>query len=158
MIYDIDSRIEALIDPETGEITDFEALEALYAERGALIESLALLYKNYTAKAEAIRSEMKSLLERGERAERQAQRIKERLSQILAGDKFESAKVSIGFRKSSKLIIDEAIFFKWADSNQAFIRQDTIVIPDKRLLHQAVKRGESIPGVTIVENNNIQIK
>lgn len=63
-IYDIDSAIAALIDPETGELGDYEAFQRLQLAREAKIENLALLYKEVRATAEAIKAETEKLIQR----------------------------------------------------------------------------------------------
>ena len=66
-IYEIDSRIAELLDPDTGELLDYEAFAALQMEREAKIENMALWYKDLSAEAKAIRDEEKALewFERG---------------------------------------------------------------------------------------------
>ena len=61
-IYDIDSAIAALVDPETGELGDYEAFQRLQLAREAKIENLALLYKETRATAEAIKAEADKLV------------------------------------------------------------------------------------------------
>ena len=41
-IYEIDNRIAELVDPETGELLDYEAFAELQMEREAKIENMAL--------------------------------------------------------------------------------------------------------------------
>ena len=53
----IDALIEKLIDPETGEITDTSAIEALEMEKAKKIENLACYIKNLTADAAAYKAE-----------------------------------------------------------------------------------------------------
>ena len=42
-LYDIDESIAALIDPDTGEITDYAALDALQMERSEKVGQIAEL-------------------------------------------------------------------------------------------------------------------
>ena len=60
-IYEIDNRIAELVDPETGELLDYEAFAELAMEREAKIENMALWYKDLTAEAKAIREEERAL-------------------------------------------------------------------------------------------------
>ena len=57
-IYQIDQEILNLVDPETGEIMDWEAFDALQMAREAKIENVACWYKNLVAEAAAIRQEV----------------------------------------------------------------------------------------------------
>ena len=53
-LYEIDSRLEALVDPETGEIADFETFEALDMERNRKLENMACWIKNMKADIDGI--------------------------------------------------------------------------------------------------------
>ena len=52
-LYEIDQAILALVDPETGEILDYEAFSELKMKREEKIEGMALWHKNLTAEATA---------------------------------------------------------------------------------------------------------
>ena len=107
-IYEIEQSIMALVDPETGEITDFEALDNLTIARDEKIENIAMWIKNLTAEGKAIRDEEKSLAERRRTAENKAESLEKYLEQTLNGDKFSTAKVAISYRKSTAVnIADE---------------------------------------------------
>ncbi len=49
-LYEIDKAITDLADPETGEITDFEALDNLQMARDQKIENIACYYKNLVSR------------------------------------------------------------------------------------------------------------
>lgn len=59
-LYEIDADIVNCIDTETGEILDFDSLDALNMERDAKIEGVALYVKQLQAEAEAIKAEEKA--------------------------------------------------------------------------------------------------
>ena len=63
-LYEIDQAIESLIDQDTGEVSDFDVFMDLQMAREAKIENVALLIKNLTAEAEAIKAEKNALAER----------------------------------------------------------------------------------------------
>lgn len=78
--------------------------------------------------------------------------LKRYISGYLEGTSFESARVKVSFRKSESLEIlegavipDEYLKFKEPEVN-------------KTDLKKAIKEGLQLPGVSIVENQNIQIK
>lgn len=52
-LYEIDQAIQGLVDPETGELMDYEAFAALQMDRDAKIENMALWYKDLMADAMA---------------------------------------------------------------------------------------------------------
>jgi hypothetical protein len=59
-LYEIPMEIDALIDPETGEITDTEKLHELVSRYNNGVEWLALEVKNSLAEAEAFGKKMVS--------------------------------------------------------------------------------------------------
>ena len=43
-LYEIDAAITALVDPETGEVSDFDAFDQLSMARDQKIENLSLIH------------------------------------------------------------------------------------------------------------------
>ena len=153
-IYEIEQAIMDLVDPETGEITDFDALDALSMARDEKIENVALWIKNLVAEAKAIREEEKSLAERRKAAENKAESLEKYLEQTLSGEKFSTAKVAISYRKSKAVeIADEATFIK---AGAYLVPQDPKI--DRKAISDALKTGAIVNGAELVERNNIQIK
>lgn len=155
-IYEIEQAIMDLVDPETGEITDYEALDALSMARNEKIENIALWIKNLNAEATAIREEEKNLAERRKIAENKAESLRKYLDRILNGEKFSTPKVAISYRKSVAVnIADEANFINTADI--AYLIPQTPKI-DKKAIAEALKSGLTVEGAELIERNNIQIK
>lgn len=159
-LYQINTKISSMVDPETGEILDYEAFENLAMERDQMLEELAMWYKNLTAEAAMISCEEKKLAERRKELEKRAERLKTYLSDFLAGSKFSTPRVSCTFRKSSSLeIADEAQFIKNMAQSQLF---EYLTYKDPTVNRDAVKKainaGQTFEGAAIVEKNNIQIK
>lgn len=153
-IYEIEQAIMDLVDPETGEITDFDALDALSMARDEKIENVALWIKNLSAESKAIREEEKSLAERRRAAETKADSLQRYLDRILDGNKFSTPKVAISYRKSKAVqIADEDAFVK---AGAYLILQEPKI--DKKAISEALKNGTVIAGAELVERNNIQIK
>lgn len=143
-LYEINSQIEqawgAAVDPDTGEIINEEAMQAfseLSMARDEKIENIALAYKNTCAEVEALKAEW----------------LKQYLSQYMEnGEKYKSAKVTIGWRKSESVQVEDT--FLLPDEYLIFT-----VAPDKNALKKALKAGEPmIGGARLVTTNNIQIK
>lgn len=63
-LYDIDKSISECVDAETGEVIDFEKLEALQMEREAKIDNIACWYKSLLSDAEGIKKEKEALAQR----------------------------------------------------------------------------------------------
>ena len=74
-IFEIDRQLEELIDPETGELLDYDAFLELQMERDSKIDNTACWVKELTAQANAIDAEIKSLTERKKSAQAKAQRL-----------------------------------------------------------------------------------
>ena len=54
-LYEIDDAMAALIDPDTGELKDYEAFAALNMERERKIEGMVAWYKDMCGDAEKIK-------------------------------------------------------------------------------------------------------
>lgn len=152
-IHEINKELENCIDYETGEV-DYERLKSLQMEKGAKLENIALWIKNLIAEKDAIKNEMKALAERAEAKEKKAEQLKAFLNYALEGQKFETAKVAISYRKSVSvnLVNEEAI------TDNRFIRIVENRSIDKIALKEALKSGEKVEGAELVEKQNIQIK
>jgi uncharacterized protein YqcC (DUF446 family) len=158
-LYEIDMEILSCVDPESGEIIDFEKLEELQIQREEKIEKVALWYKNLVSDAEALKAEKTALAEREAAARQKAESLKKWLTDALNGSKMSTPKVAIAFRKSESVEVDEAEFAQWVQINN---RDDLLTYkdptPNKTAIKAAIKSGQSISGASIVEKNNIQIK
>lgn len=156
-LYEIDHAILDCVDMETGEIVDIDALNALEMERNAKIENIALWIKNLLSDAEQMKIEREVLAERKEAAENKAENLKKYLTGYLNGSKFSTARVAISFRKSKSVDVtdinqimnmsDAGSYLKYAEPT-----------PDKTAIKQAIESGKTIPGCSLVEKQNIQIK
>ena len=159
-LYEIDKSIIECLDLETGEITDAERLDALQIERETKLENTALYIKNLLAEAEAIKAEEKALAERRKAKENKAENLKKYLADNLSGEKFETAKVNISFRKSAKVEISEPEKLLFYLESMGF--EDCIKYkpPEIQLtpVGKLIKEGRELPGASIVEKQNIQIK
>lgn len=157
-IYEIDQSIMELVDPETGELLDFEAFAELRMEREKKIEAMALWVKDLTATAAAIAEEIKVLQDRKRHAEAKAQRLKEYLDRALDGQKFTTPRCSVSYRSSSKVQVDP-YFVAWALENE---RDDLLRVkpaePDLRAVKAALDAGEEIPGAEIVKTRSLGVK
>jgi hypothetical protein len=151
-IYEIDQAILACID-EDGEIIDIDAFETLQIEKDIKIDNIACWYKQILAEAAGIKAERGILHEREKQKENQAERLKNFLSQILDGQKFETARNKISWRKSESIgILDEK------DIPSVYLRQKIAYEPDKAAIKEAISGGAEVPGAELVSRNNIQIK
>ena len=159
-IYEIDARMAGLIDPETGELLDYEAFASLQMERDTKSENMALWYKDLTAEAKAIREEEKALAERRKSAENKAERLKGYLDEALAGESYKSAKVAVSYRRSKavELADESAVIGELESSGRGDCIYYTAPRVNKVALARLLKDGGAVPGAELVERNNIQIR
>ena len=156
-LYEIDAQIYALIDPETGEITDLEAWDALQIERGQKLENLALYYKDVKAEAEAIKAEEANLSERRKAAEAKAERLKTKLEQLLGGEQLKTSRVVCQYRKTQSVEVDEP-FIEWAFKNATDLLTFTAPKPNKVKIREAIKAGREVFCAEIVDGVSFSIK
>ncbi len=159
-LYWVDNAIYKLydefVDPETGEITDPDAFAERYAEleisREDIIENTLLLYKNCVSDAEAIAAEIKTLKARQAALEKRADRLKADASDALGGEKFQTAKVAVSWRKSTAAEVDESL------CPEEYITTKITTAPDKKAITAALKAGQEIPGCKLVERLNMSVR
>ena len=151
-LYEIENRILECVDEETGELFDVDRFEELNLERNTKIESICLWIKNLNSEIEALKAEKQAFAERQKRAENKAESLKRYISTYLNGQRFESAKVSVSFRKSEPLEISENAVIP-----EEYLKHKEPDI-DKAGLKKAIKEGQVFDGISIVEKLNIQIK
>lgn len=151
-LYEIDQAILELVDPETGEILDFESFEALQMEREQKIENIVLWIKNLVAEAEALKSERDSFAEREKKAKNKAESLKRYLDTILQGQALKTTKFAVSYRKSEQTVIDDI------SQIPAEYLKEVQPEADKTAIKNAIKGGVEIAGAHIEEKNNISIK
>ena len=155
-LYEIPGEITDLLDPETGEITDEEALGKLLRKWNNGVEWLALEVKNSLAEAEALKKEKEAFAKRQQTAENRAKSLKNYLGFLLNGEKFKTDRVQISWRRSEQVQTDDE-FILWALENNAYLRFKEPEV-DRAALKDALKQGIEVPHAVLVENQNIQIK
>ena len=106
-LYEIDGAMLDLIDPETGEVKDFDEFVRLEMERGKKIDNIGCWIKNLRAEANAVTEEAKKLTERAKRANKKADRLQTYLMDMLHGEKWNSARLSVSYRKSEGTVVDD---------------------------------------------------
>ena len=159
-LYEIDQAILSLVDDETGEIMDWAAFDALQMERETKLENVACWYKNLVAEAAAIRQEEINLAERRRVLERKSERLKGYLTEALGGEKFQTAKCVVSFRKTTKVEISDACkAAAWLEDNG---HSDLVVYSaptvSKTELCKILKTGEIVPGAELVDGLSVGVK
>ena len=110
-LYEINDRImeafDAAVDPETGEIIDsdaYQALNDLQMQFDEKAEGILLWIKNLRAQAEALKKEKQAFESRQQAAERKAESLKQYISNVLKGEKFSTEIFSRKGRDTSSII------------------------------------------------------
>jgi len=161
-LYELTSdiaRLEELLEsnPEASEVVKSEALEFLQemqVSRAEKIENCVALLKNWEALETAIKAEETALKARRESLEKRAQWLKNYLGYCLQpGEKFESAKCKISWRKSETVEIQEE-----AKIPPQFWREKVTREVDKKAIKETFQAGGEVEGVTIIKKNNLIIK
>lgn len=152
-LYEIDQAILNTVDPETGEILDIEALNALQMARTDKLESVALWIKNLQADAQAFKAEKEAFAEREKKALAKVDSLKKWLASACDGQKFNTWRCAVTFRKSERVeILDETKI------PQDYLTCKTTIAPDKAAIKEALKDGEIIEGCSLVTVMNPTIK
>lgn len=161
-LYDIDKRIAAcvkydearVVDVETGEIIDIEALRALEMERDKKIENIACWYKELLSFADALKEQKNSFAQREKAARNKAESLKTFLTEYLDGKKFETPTVVLSYRKSEAVEFNGENIYNVPDDYLKYKDPEL----DKTAVKKALKAGMEVPGCQLVARNNLQIK
>lgn len=151
-LYNINAAILACVDLETGEIIDYEQLQALQMEREQKIESVALWYKNLLSDADQYAAEEAAFKKKKQQAQAKAERLKAYLQDALQGEKYKSTRVNITYRSSPRVVVDDVLnlpprYVRFADPE-----------PNKTEIMAALKNGVEINGARLESNQSIIIK
>ena len=150
-LYEINNAMQECVNLETGEI-DLELFEKLQLEKDEKIENVALWIKNLSSDVEGMENEKKAFEERIKATKNKVIALKTYLEMALNGEKFQTAKCSITFRKSKSVnVLDvsklDKDYLKYADPTA-----------DKTAIKKAIESGVTVIGASLVENLNVQIK
>lgn len=159
-LYEINAALEALVDPETGELMDYDAFEALQMARDDKIEGMALWYKDMVAEAKAIKEEEDTLTARRKALENRADRLKSYLDFQLNGEKFQTARCSLTYRKTSALQVEDGEkLIRWCEANghDECIRYKEPEI-SKSAVSALIKGGIDVPYASIQESRSLGVK
>ncbi len=151
-LYEIDQRILALVDEETGEITNFEQLDKLQIEREAKIENIALWIKNLKSDEESYKAEKQAFEDRQKQVKQRRESLERYLSDVLNGEKFKTARVECSFRKSQRVEVENIELLP-----EEFLKYKNPEA-DKTAIKEAIKEGKEVAGARIVYALNLQIK
>lgn len=159
-LYELSNQYEQVAHLLEQDDADHELLESTLEAIGesldAKAENIAKLVRKYEAESEAIKVESKRLNERAAKAMKNADKLKEYISDNLqrAGiAKVEGKLFTLSFRKSTQVNVTD--FDKLPDD---FKLTKTEVVADKKAIGERLKDGEVVEGAELITNQNLQIK
>lgn len=153
-LYEIDQEILSLVNDD-GEIADLEAFESLNLAREQKIENVACWVKNLKAESAAIRDEEKNLAERRRANENKSDRLENFLAFALKGERYNSPRVNISYRKSEAVeleVADEVFMEHFTD----YVKVTPTI--NKQAIKDALKAGITDIPAHLSERQNMQIK
>lgn len=158
-LYEIAQEMANLIDPETGELKDYEAFEALEMARDEKVDNMAKWIIELEAEAKMVKERADELTKRAQSAKKKAERLREFLQEYLAGEKRKTADYTIGYRRTEAVeITDEDRTIAWLMENddEALTYQKPKI--SKTAVKELLKTGRDVPGAELVERQTMQIK
>lgn len=156
-LYEIDERLRALLNTETGEISeDFtqEEFEALQMAKEEKITNIAYLIRNEEADIEVLDKTVADLLDRLEKKSSKVKKLKALAAYYLEdGQTIKTPYFSV-YRKVSQAteIEDKNLIPK------EFMKPTTTYSPNKTAIKEAIEKGETVPGAKIVTNYSTVIR
>ena len=151
-LFEINDQILSLIDFETGEISDFETFEKLQLDLDTKIKNIALYVLNLESDAAQLEEQERKFCARKTAAKNKAGRLKEYLDAFLQGQKRIYPEVSLTYRPSVQVVIED----KYQIPERFLCQCDPKI--DKIAIKDALKTGEAVPGASLLEKKNLQIK
>lgn len=122
------------------------------------VHSYALSFP-FLLEAANIRQEEIALAGRRRKKENKAEWLKAYLSDLLGGQSFETAKVSLSFRSSSGVrVTNNATLIDFLACNHDDCILHFAPKPDKTKLKALLKQGVQVPGAELEARKNLQIK
>lgn len=159
-LYELNEQIAKFrfeFDEETGEILNEDALDELNIARDEKIESLLIYAKVLRAEAKAIKDEEKNLADRRKAKENKADRIEDYVARNLNGEKFETPRVKVIWRKSERVIIPDDYAVPDRFCNHEIVRK-----PDKTVIKTYLKGrklgDEDVKWASLEERQNMSVK
>lgn len=150
---------EELIDLDTGEVISVsDALEKLEMARETKIENAAMMVKNLSAEAAAIKAEEEKLAKRRKAIENKADGVKQFLVRALTredgtSEKFRTARaaVTVKMNPAKVIISDEKLL------PEVFFREIIDRKPDRAQIKEVLSRGIEVPGAALERGRSVMI-
>lgn len=145
---------DIVVDEETGEILQADALHAVEAEAADKIEATALYLRELDAEAKAAKDEADRMIARVKSMQKRSDYLKSMLIEALhATGKVKTARVTVSIRTTQAVAVDEG-----ANLPEAYTTVKTTVSPNKIAIKQALLDGVEVPGCHIEERESVSIR
>ena len=149
---------EKLADLNLDEQTVADTLEGMAGEVEVKAQAVGHMVRAIEADAAAIKQWAADATERARSVQARADALRQYLSANLQAcgiQKVEGPGITLGWRKSSAVVVDEPGLIP-----EKFMRQPEPPppAPDKKAIADALKSGEAVPGAHIETRQNLQIK
>lgn len=145
---------DIVVDEETGEILQADALHAVEAEAAEKIEATALYLRELDAEAKADKEEADRMLARVKSLQKRSDYIKAMLLDALhATGKVKTGRVTVSIRTTKAVEIAEG-----ADLPEAYTTVKTTVSPNKIAIKQALLDGVEVPGCSLEARESVSIR
>ena len=143
-----------VVNVETGEIIDTEALDALKIERDVKIENIGKWILNLEAEEKALADQEHRFKERKEAAKRKKESLKKYIAFVLGGKPWKSTACEFRFRTSEAVVFGGAL----ESVPNEFLRRYETVELDKAKVKKALKAGVHIYGCALEQKQNLTVK
>ena len=145
---------DIVVDEETGEILQADALHAVEAEAAEKIEATALYLRELDAEAKAAKDEADRMLDRVKSMQKRSDYLKSMLLEALhATGKVKTARVTVSIRTTQAVAVDEG-----ANLPEAYTTVKTTVSPNKVAIKQALLDGVEVPGCSLEARESVSIR
>lgn len=145
---------DIVVDEETGEILNADALHAVEAEASEKIEATALYLRELDAEAKAAKDEADRMIARVKSMQKRSDYLKSMLLDALhATGKVKTGRVTVSIRTTKAVEIAEG-----ADLPEAYTTVKTTVTPNKVAIKQALSDGVEVPGCSLEARESVSIR
>ena len=145
---------DIVVDEETGEILNADALHAVEAEASDKIEATALYLRELDAEAKAAKEEADRMLARVKSLQKRSDYLKSMLLEALhATGKVKTSRVTVSIRTTQAVEVSEG-----ANLPEAYTTVKTTVSPNKIAIKQALLDGVEVPGCSLEARESVSIR
>lgn len=145
---------DIVVDEETGEILNADALHAVEAQAAEKIEATALYLRELDAEAKVAKEEADRMLDRVKSMQKRSDYLKAMLLDALhATGKVKTGRVTVSIRTTQAVQINQEQAIP-----EAFTTVKTTVSPNKVAIKQALLDGVEVPGCHLEARESVSIR